>query len=753
MITALDIKKTKRWMTLAEIPAGISWAGLGLTYLTGFFLMLKATSFQIGLLTAIPALCSLSSILGGHLLGRWKSRRACVVSIQFVFYLSFAFLGAIPFLFHAFAPATQVWLGLGLLAAAYALVKIQEIFWYPWASEIVPEGQRGKLFSRLLIMGTLINMPASYVIGKYLDHHNTLSGFFIVFAVCAFIGALVGFFYMKIPDVRSSDESGGASLGRQMLVPLRDPHFRMVLLFALFYTLEGGLIGPFSTVFMIESLRIPYTHIALFGILSSAVNVLFLVVWGYLVDKYGSRPVLLICAAPASLFYLLWIFNSPENYRLIPIVFFLSGITAAGLNLALQNLLMGFSTGKHSAGYLTLYQVGTGLIGFAAPLLGGAVVELFKDARWIVGGCPIGKYQVLFAVAGVLSLLPLFFIVRLHEPRGKTAMFLLRNMIMVNPLKLALHLFSFHRSVSEKQRLSATVGLGSTGSPMVVGELINSLDDPNYFVRHEAALALGRIRDRDAVMPLIAKLADEYANIQHEAAWALGNIKDDVSIPPLLESLKSRDHRLRSYAATALGEIGASLAIDPLCQILEHSQDVLETTCAANALSRLGYKKALWKTLEKLVASDQPVVRRQLSVSLGDLLGEQGLFYRLLAHEEKIYGDEVSRMLAKMGKAIERRWQTRLGAPNTRGILQGLKRILDLYETRQYAPALKEVVDVSEQLFGLEIHRYNYPQEIGRKFLKELLGQNEALGNRVYWEECLLSIFELNLMFKSTEVR
>ncbi len=38
-------------MTLGEIPGGIAWAGIGISYLTGFFLLLKASSFQIGLIS------------------------------------------------------------------------------------------------------------------------------------------------------------------------------------------------------------------------------------------------------------------------------------------------------------------------------------------------------------------------------------------------------------------------------------------------------------------------------------------------------------------------------------------------------------------------------------------------------------------------------------------------------------------------------------------------------------------------------
>ena len=84
MLSPVKIKHAKRWMILAGIPAGIAWAGISVTYLTGFFLVLKASTFQIGLLTAIPALCSLASIFGSYLLWYLKGRKLCNVIMLFL---------------------------------------------------------------------------------------------------------------------------------------------------------------------------------------------------------------------------------------------------------------------------------------------------------------------------------------------------------------------------------------------------------------------------------------------------------------------------------------------------------------------------------------------------------------------------------------------------------------------------------------------------------------------------------------------
>jgi len=751
MFTPLEIKKAKRWLVLAEIPAGIFWSGFGITYLTGFFLALKASTVQIGLISAIPSICSLAAIFGGWLIGHTRRWRSWVIALLTIAFLAHAFIGAIPYLFASAPAAIQIQIALIALGGAYMAFRVQDIFWYSWASEIIPEGQRGNFFGQLIIIVPLIGMPFNYLIGRYLDLFNDLTGFCAVFGICGLVGTLMAMMYRQVPDARAKAQLDGPSLMNQMRIVLRDVPFQKFLLFVFTFTLATGTIGPFASVFMIENLRIPYAWIAIFAILYSIFFTVFSIVWGYLVDKYGSRPILLLCCVPLAVICFLWVLNTPDRYFMVPVIHIISGIVTAGMAVALQNLVMDFSSRQHSAAYLSVYQIVFGIIGFAAPLLGSSVVLLCRDLNLHLLGYSIGRYHVLFALVGLLSFLPLFFITRIHEPGGKPAWFVLRNMLMVNPLNLVFRLFAYHHSFDEKTRLNATVGLGRTGSPIVVSELVNTLDDPIYFVRREAALALGRIGDCEAVMPLIAKMADECANIQYEAAWALGNIKDGQSIPPLLKCLQGPDPKLRGYAAMALGEIGAAAAIEPLLERLENGQDAFETTCAANALSRLGYKGALWKILEKLVASDQSVIRRQLTVSLGDMLGTQGSFYRLLTHEERVYGEEVSRILTRMTHVISKKRKANIDPVHFARRVEALKQIEDFYATKRYMETLRGVVFFSDLLFAPKDHRYNEAQEVGRRFLHELLAQNEALGNRVYWEESLVSIYALKLIFETTQ--
>ena len=90
--------------------------------------------------------------------------------------------------------------------------------------------------------------------------------------------------------------------------------------------------------------------------------------------------------------------------------------------------------------------------------------------------------------------------------------------------------------------------------------LIKALDyDQDASVRMEAAKALGRIGDSQAVAPLIARLMDVDGQVAHAAVEALGEI-GTPAIQPLLAALKNEDRDMRQRAAEALGMIGLPAA-------------------------------------------------------------------------------------------------------------------------------------------------------------------------------------------------
>lgn len=86
-----------------------------------------------------------------------------------------------------------------------------------------------------------------------------------------------------------------------------------------------------------------------------------------------------------------------------------------------------------------------------------------------------------------------------------------------------------------------------------VGALIAKLRPDNSFkVRMQAAILLGRIGDKKAVVPLVDALHDSDYAIRGSAAIALGNIGDPSAGPHLISLLKDNEELVRREAMNAL---------------------------------------------------------------------------------------------------------------------------------------------------------------------------------------------------------
>src|SRR5262245_2284146 len=127
----------------------------------------------------------------------------------------------------------------------------------------------------------------------------------------------------------------------------------------------------------------------------------------------------------------------------------------------------------------------------------------------------------------------------------------------------------------------AIEGLGQIGSP-AVELLIKLLRD--WDVRKYAIAALGKIRDERVLDPLMLQLRnDEFKDDAVNALVELGQ----PALSRLIMALKDKDENVRKQAVLALGRIKEAEAIDPLIEMLSDGDWFTRLTAAA-ALEAIG---------------------------------------------------------------------------------------------------------------------------------------------------------------------
>jgi HEAT repeat protein len=127
------------------------------------------------------------------------------------------------------------------------------------------------------------------------------------------------------------------------------------------------------------------------------------------------------------------------------------------------------------------------------------------------------------------------------------------------------------------EAVGALVKIGARG----VEPLCAALKDGVWYVRRNAAEALGKIRDARAVEPLCAALEDRDGNVGEKVIAALVAF-GEPAVEPLRAALKDEAWYVRGNAAEALGKIGNPRAEQSLCDALgDQDENVREKVAEA----------------------------------------------------------------------------------------------------------------------------------------------------------------------------
>ena len=165
-------------------------------------------------------------------------------------------------------------------------------------------------------------------------------------------------------------------------------------------------------------------------------------------------------------------------------------------------------------------------------------------------------------------------------------------------------------SSAPSTREAAIEALGSTNSTRATDRVIEALTDPNANVRSAAARALGGTASDRAVQPLLQLLRDESSVLRGQAASSLARL-GSLAIPGLISSLKDSRPSVRQLAASALGDIGSKEAVAPLIDLVNTDQSGARAE-AIEALGKIGDPQAVTPILGVLRTGSVAVRKRAI---------------------------------------------------------------------------------------------------------------------------------------------
>ncbi|MFH2021339.1 MAG: MFS transporter [archaeon] len=371
-----------------------SMIGFGESFLQAFAVLLKATSFQLGLLAALPTFFSSLFQLGASkFIKIFGSRKKLVVTCAFL--EGFMYI-PIALSFYFGEMSFNILL---LFVTLYWIVgRIISPAWNSWMGDLVREKDRGKYFGRRLRI-TGIATFVTFIFGGYiLQEMSDLSlryyGFAIIFAL-AFISRLISIsFLVKQYEPEYKPEERKFRI-HQFISNAEFSEPRKLSIYLNLMGFAVNVAAPFFAAYMLYDLKMDYLSFTLINAASILIKFVAMPLWGRVCDRFGNRKVLSLASYLIPIIPLLWLF-SHNLYYLIAIQFF-SGFVWAAWDISSFDYLYDVTNQENRTRIVAYNNVLGGIASLIGPIVGAIILHKFSPF-W-------SDYFFIFVVSAVLRML------------------------------------------------------------------------------------------------------------------------------------------------------------------------------------------------------------------------------------------------------------------------------------------------------------------------------------------------------------
>ena len=391
--------------------------------LSSFLIDLGASPFEIGTVSSLPMLANLLQPLGALLSNRSRSRHDYGIWTFLPARLIWLILliGIILRGTNTHHSQNLVYLILTLVITSNILAAMGSASWMSWLAALVPKKLRGRYYSVRSIVSNvtgLLCLPiASLIVSNW--QGGSISGYGLVLSV----GILAGVasltcqhFMIDInpqeyqAEKASEQEHSPIDIFKNLISPFRDRNLIIFLFYVALWGFAVNLSTPFFNLYMLDNLRVDITWVTLFSSLSSGANMLMLLVWGRLSDRFGNRPLLIFVGMAIAITPLFWLLTGmsavqDKLWLYLSIFHLFLGGTWAAIDLGSNNIQIGIAPIQHHAAFFAMVSAIAGVSSALGTTLGGALAQYAHYEGFVV-------VFVLSAILRLVAVIPLLFV---HE--------------------------------------------------------------------------------------------------------------------------------------------------------------------------------------------------------------------------------------------------------------------------------------------------------------------------------------------------
>lgn len=475
-----DLRASMRRITVAWM-FGVVWMScISGSQMTLFRKLLGFTNTDFGLMMGIAWAAYVGQLISATIIERTGVRKYQFLLYATIQRLIWLVIAALPFFLSPGRVA--VWVFVSVYAVGAFLAHMAMPPWQNWMGDLIPRRIRGRYFAARKMWATPVRILTVVLAGLVLDWVTVdqpagapitvgtqpylLATISVLFAVGAIFGTIDVLLFARMREVASPPLASRPSRpARRSLVTIAkavaEP-FRSVARVAgernfIHYALYAGTIafamtvaGPFYWRNALENIR--YSKLG--------ANVVFLVcgplsvlaasrLWGRALDRWGRRPVLIVCTAAAVV--------SPAGWFLIPpcppegmwLAYLIGAATCTfggamwtGIELARFNILLNLSQGAQRSRYIAAAAVFTAVGGLAGGIFGGWLADRFIHIQHDHAAVQVGPFlwnnwHLTFAASMAARAVALIWLINMSDPGARPFREMMRT-IRISPYNNAL---------------------------------------------------------------------------------------------------------------------------------------------------------------------------------------------------------------------------------------------------------------------------------------------------------------------------
>ena len=350
-------------------------------FLIGFALKLGANDQDIGLLTTAPMFCVVGQLLASSLIYKGYSRKNLSTVWTLPHVLAWMFIAAIPYVMGQSSDRSSVLVLVSLVTISAFFGNVAANARSSWVGDLIPPEERGRFFGKVLRYSAIVATLFSIAGGRFLDiaESSGIAAFSWVFVLGAAIGLAYALLFRPQADVPAASTRESGHVLSQVVGSFRNRALVIVIVYAIVWSLQA-ISGPFVATYVLRDLKATYLGFGVTTAMATLSNIAFSPFWGRMIDRYGCKPVLVVCTAvivPVPTMWL-WVDTPAAFYYIVGPVNLLVGFASAGVSVALNTLLYNVTTSAQRSVQFAVYAIVVTLIAAPMPALGGHLPQWIR---------------------------------------------------------------------------------------------------------------------------------------------------------------------------------------------------------------------------------------------------------------------------------------------------------------------------------------------------------------------------------------